>query len=275
VKSMSKAASPRVKIIGIVNATPDSFADGGSFFAFDAALAQAERLIFEGADILDIGGESTRPGADPVPLEEELRRVMPLIAAIREKSAITISIDTYKAETARRALAAGANIINDISALRYDAEMTALVVESGAPIVLTHMQGDPKTMQDHPAYEDVVREVGDFFRAKVAALTALGVPKEKIILDPGIGFGKTRSHNLSLLKHLDAFTGLGCPLLLAHSRKRFLGGLTGTTKPEERDLPTAVVAALAMAKGISMVRVHNVAVTRQALIVAEAIAAAR
>jgi len=264
-----------VKIMGILNATPDSFADGDSFFAFDAALAQADKLIAEGADILDIGGESTRPGSDPVPLDEELRRVMPLIETIRKKSAIPISIDTYKAETARRALAAGANMINDISALRYDAAMPALVAASGVPIILTHMQGDPKTMQDRPVYEDVVREVGDFFRGRIAALTALGVPKEKIILDPGIGFGKTRGHNLSLLKHLDAFTGLGCPLMLAHSRKRFLGGLTGTTEPRERDLPTAVVTALAVAKGISMVRVHNVAATRQALIVAEAIAAAR
>ncbi|HBT97356.1 MAG TPA: dihydropteroate synthase [Desulfobulbaceae bacterium] len=272
---MSKTASPRVKIIGIVNVTPDSFADGGSFFAFEAALAQADRLIAEGADILDIGGESTRPGSDPVPLAEELRRVIPLITAIRKKSAIPISIDTYKAETARQALAAGANIINDISALRYDSEMTRLVVESGAPVILMHMQGDPKTMQEHPVYEDVVREVGDFFREKVAALTAFGVSKDKIILDPGIGFGKTLSHNLSLLKHLDAFTGLGCRLLLAHSRKRFFGGLTGITEPAERDLPTAVVAALAVAKGISMVRVHNVAATRQALIVTEAIEAAR
>jgi len=264
-----------VRIIGILNPTPDSFADGGSFLTLDAALAQAERLIEDGADILDIGGESTRPGADPVPLGEELSRVIPLIKAIRQKSAIPISIDTYKAETARQALAAGAEIINDISSLRYDPEMTGLVARSGVPIILTHMQGDPKTMQDKPAYEDVIREVGDFFREKIEALTALGVPKEKIILDPGIGFGKTRGHNLSLLKHLDTFTRLGCPLLLAHSRKRFLGGLTGTTEPSERDLPTAVVAALAVAKGISMVRVHNIAATRQALIVAEAIAAAK
>ena len=272
---MNMAPSPRVRIMGILNVTPDSFTDGGNFLALDAALAQAEQLIEEGADILDIGGESTRPGADPVPLDEELRRVIPLIQAIRKKSAIAISIDTYKAETARQALAVGAYIINDISSLRYDAAMAGLVVASGAPIILTHMQGDPKTMQDKPAYADVVREVFDFFCEKIATLTALGVPKEKIILDPGIGFGKTRNHNLSLLKHLDVFAGLGCPLLLAHSRKRFLAGLTGTTDPRERDLPTAVVAALAVAKGISMVRVHNVAATRQALIVAEAIAAAK
>jgi len=272
---MNMAPSPRVRIMGIVNATPNSFADSGNFLTLDARLAQAEQLIAEGADILDIGGESTRPGADPVPLDEELRRVIPLIKAIRQKSAIPISIDTYKAETARQALAAGAAIINDISALRYDTEMAGLVAESGAPIILTHMQGSPKTMQDKPEYENVVREVADFFREKIAALTSLGVPKEKTILDPGIGFGKTRSHNLSLLKHLDVFAELGCPLLLAHSRKRFLGGLTGTTDPRERDLPTAVVAALVAAKGISMVRVHNVAATRQALIVAEAIATAK
>ena len=272
---MNMAPSPRVRIMGILNATPDSFTDGGNFLALDAALAQAERLIAEGADILDIGGESTRPGADPVPLDEELRRVIPLIRAIREKSAIAISIDTYKAETARQALAAGADIINDISSLRYDPAMTGLVVASGAPVIITHMQGNPKTMQDQPVYADVVREVADFFREKIATLTVCGVPKEKIILDPGIGFGKTRNHNLSLLKHLDVFAGLGCPLLLAHSRKRFLGGLTGTTDPRERDLPTAVVTALAVAKGISLVRVHNVAATRQALIVAEAIAAAK
>jgi dihydropteroate synthase len=260
--------------MGILNATPDSFSDGGSFFDLDAAQAQAEQLIAAGADILDIGGESTRPGSDPVPLAEELRRVIPLIRAIRGKSAIPISIDTYKAETARQALASGANIINDISSLRYDQEMVGLVATSGAPIILTHMQGDPKTMQEHPVYADVVREVLEFFQEKIAALRALAVPKEKIIIDPGIGFGKTRQHNLSLLKHLDAFTALGCPLLLAHSRKRFLGGLTGTTDPKERDLPTAVVAALAVEKGVNMVRVHNVAATRQALIVAEAIAAA-
>jgi len=273
VSGMNATISPRIQIIGIVNRTPDSFS-GDGILDFGAALAQAERLIEEGADILDVGGESTRPGSDPVSLDEELRRVMPLIEAIRKKSDIPISIDTYKAETARRALAAGANIINDISALRYDAGMIELVVESGAPIVLTHMQGDPKTMQEHPVYADVVREVGDFLQEKVEILTARGVPKEKIIIDPGIGFGKTRQHNLSLLKHLDAFTALGCPVMLAHSRKRFLGGLTGTTDPQERDLPTAVVAALAAAKGIAMVRVHNVALTRQALIVAEAIATA-
>jgi len=272
---MGATLSPRLQIIGILNVTPDSFSGDGVHLDLGAALTQAERLIEEGADILDVGGESTRPGSDPVPLDEELRRVMPLIEGIRKKSGIPISIDTYKAETAKRALSAGANIINDISALRYDPDMIDLVAASGAPIILTHMNGDPKTMQDNPVYEDVVREVSDFFQERIGILTARGVPKEKIIIDPGIGFGKTRRHNLSLLKHLDAFTTLGCPVLLSHSRKRFLGGLTGTTDPQERDLPTAVVAALAAAKGIAMVRVHNVAFTRQALVVAEAIAAAQ
>ncbi len=259
-----------VRIMGILNVTPDSFSDGGTFNSFDLALAQAEKLIADGADILDIGGESTRPFAAPVSFAEELQRTVPIIEAVRRRHGIPISIDTTKAEVARQALAAGADIINDISALRHDPGMLDVVRETSVPVILMHMQGTPADMQVEPHYDDVVAEVLLFFEERIASLTASGVARERLIIDPGIGFGKTRSHNLSLLKNLHRLAALGLPVLLGHSRKRFLGELSGLAV-QQRDPLTAVVSALSVRDGVSIIRVHDVAATRQAVRLAEAI----
>jgi dihydropteroate synthase len=267
-------AGTAIKIMGILNVTPDSFSDGGKFAALHTALIQAENLINAGADILDVGGESTRPFAEPVSTEEELRRVIPLIEAVRQKHTIPISIDTTKAVVAREALKAGANIINDISALKKDPEMITVVRQTTVPVIIMHMQGTPSDMQIKPVYHDVVAEIIDFFTERIDWITAGGIDRNRLIIDPGIGFGKTLQHNLSLLKHLDKFASLQLPLVLGHSRKRFLGTITGVPAEEERDLASAVVAALCATKNISIVRVHNVAATRQALLIAEAIGSA-
>lgn len=259
-----------VRIMGILNVTPDSFSDGGRFASFEAALTQAERLIADGADILDVGGESTRPFAVPVPPEEELRRVIPLIETVRKRHRISISIDTTKAVVAREALRAGADIINDISALRHDPEMLAVVRETSVPVIIMHMKGTPADMQIKPQYADVIGEVCDFFAERIGWLSQNGVGKERLIIDPGIGFGKTGQHNLSLLKHLDRLSTLQVPVLLGHSRKRFLGEVAGIPVEAERDAVTAVAAALCLDK-MAMVRVHNVAETRQALLIADAL----
>jgi dihydropteroate synthase len=258
------------RIMGILNTTPDSFSDGGRHFSFQAAVKQAEAMIAEGVDIIDIGGESTRPFADPVPVEEELRRVLPVIREIRKNHATEISIDTTKAVVADEALAAGANIINDISALGKEKEMLALVQKTSVPVILMHMQGTPETMQINPHYDDVVEEILKFFRQKIALLEENGVNPARLIIDPGIGFGKTRQHNLTIIKHLERFSELGLPVLLGHSRKRFLGDITGL-EVSRRDLPTAVVSALAADKKVAIMRVHDVASTRQALQMAQAI----
>jgi dihydropteroate synthase len=263
-----------IKIMGILNVTPDSFSDGGKFADLRTAVIQADNLIDAGADILDVGGESTRPFAEPVSTEEELRRVIPLIEAVRQKHTIPISIDTTKAVVAREALKAGANLINDISALNKDPEMMAVVRQTSVPVIIMHMQGTPSDMQVKPVYHDVVAEIIDFFTERIDWITAGGIDRNRLIIDPGIGFGKTLQHNLSILKHLDEFASFKLPLLLGHSRKRFLGAITGVPAEEERDLATAVVAALCATKNIGIVRVHNVAATRQALLVAEAIRSA-
>lgn len=264
-----------IKIMGILNVTPDSFSDGGKFADFQTAINQAEALIAAGADILDVGGESTRPFADPVSTEEELRRVIPVIKAVRQKHTIPISIDTYKAVVAREALQAGADIINDIYALKKDPEMITVVRQSSVPVIIMHMQGTPSDMQIKPVYQDVVGEIIDFFTERINWITGNGIDRNRLIIDPGIGFGKNLQHNLSIIKHLDSFTdALGVPLLLGHSRKRFLGAITGIPAEEARDLATAVVAALSADKKVSIVRVHNVAATRQALLVAEAVRSA-
>ncbi len=263
-----------MKIMGIINVTPDSFSDGGNFASHADAIAQADRLICDGADILDIGGESTRPFALPVDPEEELRRVIPVIQAIRKKHSIPISIDTTKAIVADQALKAGADIINDVSALRKDPQMLALVQETSVPVIIMHMQGTPADMQTKPTYTNVTKEIIDFFSERVAWLTVNGVDRNRLIIDPGIGFGKTLQHNLSILKHLDELASLGLPVLLGHSRKRFLGEITGIPLEAARDQATAVASALCADKNISIIRVHNVAATRQALLVAAAIASA-
>jgi dihydropteroate synthase len=260
--------------MGILNVTPDSFSDGGSFASHAAAIAQADQLIADGADILDIGGESTRPFAEPVAAEEELRRVIPVIEAVRSKYRIPISIDTAKAVVADQALKAGADIINDISALRKDPEMLALVKNTSVPVIIMHMQGTPADMQVKPVYTDVIGEILAFFKERIEWLTKNGVDPNRLTIDPGIGFGKTVQHNLSILKHMEELTTLGLPVLLGHSRKRFLGEIAGIPLEAARDLATAVAAALCADKNVSIIRVHNVAATRQALKVREAIARA-
>ena len=259
-----------VRIMGILNVTPDSFSDGGSFFDPRAALSQARRMIGDGADIIDVGGESTRPYAEPVTLEDELKRVIPIIESIRSFSDIPLSIDTSKAAVARQALEAGADIINDVSALRNDPGMIELVRKCDAELIIMHMQGTPGTMQDAPQYQDVVEEVLSFFSERLDFLEAEGIDLNRVIIDPGIGFGKKLEHNLQLLNRLEQLSTLGRPVLLGHSRKRFLGDLTGL-EAGQRDAVSSVVSALSLEKNVSIFRVHNVAATREALEVAKAI----
>lgn len=261
--------------MGIVNATPDSFSDGGRFLAPDAALAHARRLIADGADMLDLGAESTRPGADPVPAETEIERLVPLIRAIRAESDVPISVDTMKPGVARAAVAAGAGVWNDVAALRYAPDSLAVAAELGCEVVLMHMQGEPRTMQTEPHYDDVVAEVADFLARRAEAAMAAGVARDRIWLDPGIGFGKHRlRHNLPLLARLDRIVALGFPVLLGASRKAFIGALDGGRGADQR-LGGSIAAALAgAAAGVAAVRVHDVRETVQALAVQAAIAAA-
>jgi dihydropteroate synthase len=247
----------RVFLMGILNVTPDSFSDGGRFLKTDNAIRQAETLAEEGADLIDIGGESSRPGAAAVPIEEEIRRVVPIIEQLVKRLSIPISIDTTKAEVARRALAAGARIINDISALRFDPEMAPLAAREGVPVVLMHMQGTPKDMQVRPVYSDVVREISAFFETRIRFAEQSGIPRERIVLDPGIGFGKTIDHNLEILARLDEFRSHGRPLLIGPSRKSFIGQVLGLPV-EERLEGTAAAAAVGILNGASIIRVHDV-----------------
>ena len=265
-------AAPR--LMGVVNVTPDSFSDGGRFFEPAAAKAQALRLLAEGADILDLGGESTRPGAEPTPESEELRRVIPLIEAIRLETAAPISVDTMKPAVARAAVAAGANIWNDVYALRAPGAVEA-AANLGCEVVLMHMQGEPRSMQDDPRYGDVVAEVSAFLLERAEAAMTAGVARSRITLDPGIGFGKTLAHNLTLLAHLDRIADLGFPVLLGVSRKRFIRALdAAATSPDDR-VGGSVAAALAgAARGAAILRVHDVRETAQALKVWSAIAEA-
>jgi dihydropteroate synthase len=273
---LARIASPRAalagldfdrpRIMGIVNVTPDSFSDAGRHFEAGAAIAHGLELEAEGADILDIGGESTRPGALPIDVEEECRRVLPVIQALAAESRLPLSIDTRNSETMRRAAQLGVRLINDVSALRHDARSFEAVLQTGLPVVLMHAQGDPRTMQDAPRYDDVVLDVYDFFVERIAAAEAAGIPRSHLLLDPGIGFGKTLAHNLALLRQLSLFHGLGCPLLLGASRKSFIGRLTGAAASER--LPGSLAAALiGAAQGVQILRVHDVAATRQAVAV--------
>ncbi|WP_072387351.1 dihydropteroate synthase [Hyphomicrobium sp. CS1BSMeth3] len=260
----------RPRLMGIVNVTPDSFSDGGAFSSAQAAIDHALQLEAEGADILDIGGESTRPGAHPVSIEEELARVIPVIEGLAGKTKALISIDTRKAEVMRRALAAGAHIINDVAALTYEPECLEVAAASNAPVILMHAQGDPRTMQAAPQYDDCLLDVCDWLEARLAACEAAGIPRDRLIIDPGIGFGKTLAHNLELLAGLTLLHGLGVPVLLGASRKSFIGMLTGEKDARHR-VPGSIAAALAGAsQGAQILRVHDVAETRQALTVWEA-----
>jgi dihydropteroate synthase len=260
----------RIKVVGVLNVTPDSFSDGGHFNTGQAIEAQIEQMIEDGADIIDVGGESSRPFAEPVSLAEETNRVLPTIETIRKLSKIPISIDTTKAEIAKRALDAGANIVNDISALRFDSMMAELVRETDSPVVIMHMQGTPGNMQKDPKYDDVIEEISIFLQERIDWAVSQGISKGKIIVDPGIGFGKTVEHNLTTLKHLDRFKELGCPVLLGHSRKAFIGK-TLDLEVGERDTATALISALCAAKGLDFIRVHDVAKTVHALKIAAAI----
>jgi dihydropteroate synthase len=245
-------------LMGIINVTPDSFSDGGHCFDAQSAIEHGLRLAAEGADVLDIGGESTRPYAAPVEVQEELRRVMPVVGTLAEKTGLPISIDTSKALVARHAIRAGAEIINDITALCGDPAMLPLAVESGVGLCVMHMQGTPQTMQDEPAYDNVVEEVAAFLGRRRDALMAAGIDQDRIALDPGIGFGKTTDHNLQLLSHVQRFHALGCPVLIGHSRKRFLG--------DHRETGTVSVALSLALQGVQILRVHDVAAVRQALL---------
>jgi dihydropteroate synthase len=262
--------------MGILNVTPDSFSDGGRYVTVDAAVAQAEKMLADGADIIDIGGESTRPGSDPVPAPEQIRRIVPVIEAICSlSSALTISIDTTLSEVAEAALKAGAEMINDVSGGTEDPNILPLAACLDAPIVLMHSQGKPKTMQDNPYYGDAVPEIRAALETRVEVALEAGVKKERIIIDPGIGFGKRRQDNLDLLAHLDTFVELGFPVLLGASRKRFMGSLCHVQEPAELVTATAVTTALGVMAGVKLFRVHDVKENRQAAEVAWAIKQSR
>lgn len=247
----------KTRLMGILNVTPDSFSDGGVFFNHENAVSCGIKLEDDGADIIDIGGESTRPGAASVPFKEEVRRVIPVIEALARRVKIPISVDTYKSGVARLAIEAGASLINDVSALRFDTEMVHIVSKFHVPVVLMHMLGNPGNMQANPVYDDVVTEVFNFLRDRIEYAADNGISKDKIIVDPGIGFGKSIAHNLLLIKQLDVFKNLGCRLLVGPSRKSFIGAVLNQAV-EERLEGTAAVVAVAILKGADIIRVHDV-----------------
>jgi len=254
----------RPLLMGIVNVTPDSFSDGGLYDETEGAITHAAELASEGAAIVDIGGESTRPGSDPVEHDEELSRVLPVLEGLNGFQAV-ISIDTRKASVAKAAAKAGAKILNDVSALSYDPACLDVAAETGLDVVLMHAQGEPKTMQDNPSYDDVVLEVFDYLEARIKACEAAGIGRARIAVDPGLGFGKTLAHNLALLANLSLFHGLGVPLLVGASRKRFIGGVGQGKDPKTRDPGSHAAAIASAAQGVQILRVHDVAGSRQAL----------
>jgi dihydropteroate synthase len=256
-------------LMGIVNVTPDSFSDGGQFLDPQRAIQHALELAAAGADLLDVGGLSTRPGSDPVDTGEELRRVLPVVRGLARQTSVPISIDTYRAAVAREALDAGAEVINDVTALQGDAAMPALAAKSGCGLSAMHMRGTPRTMQHEPVYQDVVGEVLDYLRGRRDALLAAGAEQARIALDPGIGFGKTTAHNLLLLSQIGRFHALGCPLLVGPSRKRFIGEVLGDLEADRTAGTIGVALALAR-RGVQVLRVHDVAAVRQALLLFEA-----
>jgi dihydropteroate synthase len=263
---------PDPVLMGILNVTPDSFSDGGEFFGVKPAVVQAEKMLDEGAHIIDLGGESTRPGSDPVSPEEELRRVLPVVRGILESRPETkISIDTYRASTAEAALDAGARVVNDVTALQGDSRMAGLVAERGCPVVLMHMLGEPKSMQRDPRYDDVVREVRDFLVGRVEYAVSAGVREENVILDPGIGFGKILRHNLELLNGLNVFVELGFSVLVGASRKSFLGKILGSDATGDRLFGTVATNVIAYERGATLFRVHDIRANKEALKVAAAV----
>ncbi len=257
--------------MGILNITPDSFSDGGRFFDPDSAIHRGIQMAEDGADIIDIGGESTRPGSEPISIEEELRRTIPVIEALAKKIRIPISIDTFKAEVAKNALDAGAEIVNDISGLRYDPRMPKVVAEYKAPVVIMHMKGIPKDMQKAPVYEALIPEIMDYLREGIRIAMEAGIPEDRIIVDPGIGFGKRFEHNLEIIHNLCEFTLLEKPLLVGPSRKAFIGRILGDVPPGERLEGTAAAVAISIFNGAHIIRVHDVKEMTKVAKVADAI----
>ncbi len=264
-------ASGKTLVMGVLNVTPDSFSDGGRFFKSGDALARALRMTEEGADFIDIGGESTRPFSDPITVREELDRVIPVIEELRKRVETLITIDTTKAAVAREAVNAGAAVINDISALRFDPDMARVAAELKTPVALMHMKGSPKDMQVNPTYDDLMGELIAFFRERIDSAGAAGIPEDRIIIDPGVGFGKTYDHNLLIINRLGELTSLGRPVLLGTSRKTFIGKITGVEKPEQRDVGTGATTAIGVYNGARIIRAHNVSMTRQIADMADAI----
>ncbi|MEO0620244.1 MAG: dihydropteroate synthase [Pseudomonadota bacterium] len=265
----------RPRLMGIVNATPDSFSDGGHHATADAAIDHALRLEDEGADILDIGGESTRPGAEPVAPDEEIRRVAPVIERLAARASARLSVDTRNADVMSAALDAGAHIVNDVSALTHDPASLELVARRDVPVILMHAQGDPRTMQNDPQYDDVVADVAAYLAARREVCVNAGIARGHIALDPGIGFGKTMAHNLALISGVDAICGLGSAVLLGASRKGFIGHLSGVAEAHERVNGSVAAALAGVMRGVQLIRVHDVSATREALAVWQAIADAR
>lgn len=260
----------RPRLMGVINVTPDSFSDGGQFLDIDDAVAQGRRLRDEGADILDVGGESTRPGADPVSLDEELGRVLPVIEALAADDAL-VSIDTRRAEVMRQATDAGARIVNDVTALTGDPDSASICAEKGVDVVMMHMQGRPETMQDNPTYADAAADIAEYLAERIAAAEAFGIPKSRMAIDPGVGFGKTLDHNIRILNRLQDFSNIDVPLLLGVSRKSFIARID-RDGPASSRIPGSVAAAIAgWVRGVRLFRVHDVAETRQALAVWRAI----
>ena len=264
----------RTHIMGILNVTPDSFSDGGQFTKEETLLSHVEQMIASGADIIDVGGESTRPLADPVAEEEELNRVIPAIRAIRQHTSIPISIDTTKSVVAAHALQAGADIINDISAFRFDSKMANIAIKHKAPVIIMHMQGTPTDMQINPEYDDIIDETLSFFKERINWLENQGMSKSRIIIDPGIGFGKTLIHNLVILNRAQDYNSLGCPVLIGHSRKSFIVKVLNNDTID-RDIPTAIISGMLTEKNISILRVHDVKRTHEAIQISQAISTAR
>jgi dihydropteroate synthase len=271
-RSKTLSLGERTLLMGVLNVTADSFTDGGKYLHPEAALAQARRIIAAGADLLDIGAESTRPYADPVPLDLELQRVIPVIEQIRSLSDVPISIDTYKAEVARQAIAAGADIINDVSALRFDEKMVEVAAATGVPVILMHMHGTPRDMQTAPHYDSLFSEIIAFLEQRVQFAMANGVDRHQILVDPGIGFGKTVSHNLLLVRDLERFHVLDRPILLGASRKRFIGAIL-QRDVDDREVGSGVVHSLAIAAGVHVLRVHDVAFHRQVAVLGDCLRA--
>jgi dihydropteroate synthase len=256
--------------MGILNVTPDSFSDGGKFFKFEDAVARGMKMVEEGADIIDVGGESTRPESDPVSTQEELSRVIPVISSLVRGTNAPISVDTYKADVARQALDAGAQMINDISALRFDPQMRNLVRESGVPVVLMHIKGTPKNMQKDPSYQNVIAEISQYLKESIQMARDAGIEAGKIIIDPGIGFGKRLQDNLNILKNLKEFSILGCPILIGCSRKSFIGRILGLP-PEERLEGSLAALAASVINGANVVRVHDVKESKRVVGILDAV----